>query len=843
MADQEMQTIIDVELSKEMKKSYIDYAMSVIIGRALPDVRDGLKPVHRRILYTMHEAGLTPDKAYKKCATTVGDVLGKYHPHGDASVYDALVRLAQDFSMRYCLVDGQGNFGSVDGDPPAAYRYTEARMSKMALEMLADIEKDTVDFGPNYDDSRQEPLVIPSKFPNLLVNGSSGIAVGMATNIPTHNLGEVIDGIIAVMEDPNITIDELMGYIKGPDFPTGGIIMGKSGIRAAYHTGRGRILIRARAVIEEHSTHQKIVVSEIPYQVNKAKLVEKIGELVRDKRIEGISAIRDESDREGMRIVIEVKRDANANVILNQLYKYTQMQESFCANMIAIVNNTEPRLLNLREILDYYIEFQKEVLIRRTRYDLKKAIDREHILHGLCIAIDNIDEVIGVIRGAKGGVSDAKAELMARFNLSDVQAQAIVEMRLGRLSGLERQKIHDDLAEVQALIQRLNEILGDDGLVVEMIKEDLLRIKEKHGDERRSEIAPVVDEIDIEDLIEEEDVVVTLTHLGYVKRMPVDTYRSQRRGGRGITAQAVRDEDFVEDIMTTSTHDNILFFTNQGKMFKLKGYQIPEAGRQAKGTAIVNLLELAPGEKISTTITLREFSDDRYLTFVTKNGIIKRSPLSDYDTNRKNGLWAIGLDEGDEVIRVKLTDGNRDVIIGTANGMAIRFNETDVRVMGRMARGVRAIRLDEGDHVVGASVVLDGTRLLVVSENGYGKKTELDEYHTQNRGGKGVLTYRITEQTGRVAGLRTVTDEDDIMLITDAGVIIRLHTSDISTYSRVTKGVRLMRLDDDVKIVSLARTEREEDEEEAEQGLAMETNENEEAEAMEPGSDTENTEE
>lgn len=843
MADQEMQTIIDVELSKEMKKSYIDYAMSVIIGRALPDVRDGLKPVHRRILYTMHEAGLTPDKAYKKCATTVGDVLGKYHPHGDASVYDALVRLAQDFSMRYCLVDGQGNFGSVDGDPPAAYRYTEARMSKMALEMLADIEKDTVDFGPNYDDSRQEPLVIPSKFPNLLVNGSSGIAVGMATNIPTHNLGEVIDGIIAVMEDPNITIDELMGYIKGPDFPTGGIIMGKSGIRAAYHTGRGRILIRARAVIEEHSTHQKIVVSEIPYQVNKAKLVEKIGELVRDKRIEGISAIRDESDREGMRIVIEVKRDANANVILNQLYKYTQMQESFCANMIAIVNNTEPRLLNLREILDYYIEFQKEVLIRRTRYDLKKAIDREHILHGLCIAIDNIDEVIGVIRGAKGGVSDAKAELMARFNLSDVQAQAIVEMRLGRLSGLERQKIHDDLAEVQALIQRLNEILGDDGLVVEMIKEDLLRIKEKHGDERRSEIAPVVDEIDIEDLIEEEDVVVTLTHLGYVKRMPVDTYRSQRRGGRGITAQAVRDEDFVEDIMTTSTHDNILFFTNQGKMFKLKGYQIPEAGRQAKGTAIVNLLELAPGEKISTTITLREFSEDKYLTFVTKNGIIKRSPLSDYDTNRKNGLWAIGLDEGDEVIRVKLTDGNRDVIIGTANGMAIRFNETDVRVMGRMARGVRAIRLDEGDHVVGASVVLDGTRLLVVSENGYGKKTELDEYHTQNRGGKGVLTYRITEQTGRVAGIRTVTDEDDIMLITDAGVIIRLHTSDISTYSRVTKGVRLMRLDDDVKIVSLARTEREEDEEEAEQGLAMETNENEEAEAMEPGSDTENTEE
>ena len=815
MAEQEMQKIIDVELSKEMKRSYIDYAMSVIIGRALPDVRDGLKPVHRRILYTMHEAGLTPDKPYKKCATTVGDVLGKYHPHGDASVYDALVRLAQDFSMRYCLVDGQGNFGSVDGDPPAAYRYTEARMSRMALEMLADIEKDTVDFGPNYDDSRKEPLVIPSKFPNLLVNGSSGIAVGMATNIPTHNLGEVIDGIIAVMEDPNITIDELMNYIKGPDFPTGGIIMGKSGIRAAYHTGRGRILIRARAVIEEHNTHQKIVVSEIPYQVNKARLVEKIGELVRDKRIEGISAIRDESDREGMRIVIEVKRDANANVILNQLYKFTQMQESFCANMIALVNEKEPRLLNLREILDYYIEFQKDVLLRRTRFDLKKAIDREHILHGLCIAIDNIDEVINVIRGAKGGIADAKVELMERFGLTDVQAQAIVDMRLGRLSGLERQKIHDDLAEVQALIQHLNEILGDDHLVVEMIKEDLLRIKDKYGDERRSEIAPVVDEIDIEDLIEEEEVVVTLTHLGYIKRMPVDTYRSQRRGGRGITAQAVRDEDFVEDIMTTSTHDNILFFTNQGKMFKLKGYQVPEAGRQAKGTAIVNLLELAPGEKISTTITLREFSDDKYLTFVTKNGIIKRSPLSDYDTNRKNGFWAIGLDEGDEVIRVELTDGSCDLIIGTANGMAIRFNEADARVMGRTARGVRAIRLDDGDSVVGASVVREGTRLLVVSENGYGKKTEFDEYHVQNRGGKGVLTYRITEQTGRLAGISAVTDEDDIMLITDAGVIIRLHTSDISTYSRVTKGVRLMRLDDEVKIVSLARTEREEDEEEA----------------------------
>lgn len=817
MAEYENQSIIDVELSREMKKSYIDYAMSVIIGRALPDVRDGLKPVHRRILYTMHEAGLTPDKPYKKCATTVGDVLGKYHPHGDSSVYDALVRLAQDFSMRYPLVDGQGNFGSVDGDPPAAYRYTESKMSKMALEMLVDIDKDTVDFMPNYDDSRQEPRVITSKFPNLLVNGSSGIAVAMATNIPPHNLGEVIDGVIAVIDDPNITIDELMTHIKGPDFPTGAIIMGRSGIRAAYHTGRGRILMRARAVIEENGTHQQIIVNEIPYQVNKAKLVEKIGELMRDKRIDGISEVRDESDREGMRIVIDVRRDANANVILNQLYKFTQMQESFCVNMIALVNETEPKLLNLREVLDYYIEFQKEVVVRKTRYDLKKALDREHILQGLTIAVDNIDEVVNVIRSAKGGVNDAKEQLMARFSLDDVQAQAIVDMRLGRLSGLERQKIHDELAEIQALIQHLNEVLASDQLVLDIIKTDLLTIKEKYGDARRSEITAVVDEIDIEDLIEEEEVVITMTHFGYVKRLPVDTYRSQRRGGRGVTAQAIRDEDFVENILTTSTHDNILFFTNKGKMFRLKGYQIPEAGRQAKGTAIVNLLELSQDEKISAMITLREFSDDKYLLFVTKNGVIKKTALKEYDTSRKNGFWAITLDDNDEVIRVKLTDGKQDIIIGTAEGIAIRFNENDVRAMGRMARGVRAIRLGDNDIVVGASIALPDSELLVVTEYGYGKKTSLDAYHTQNRGGKGVLTYRITEQTGKVAGIRSVTDADDIMLITDAGVIIRLHTREISTYSRVTKGVRLMRLDEGVKIVSLARTEQEEESDEAEE--------------------------
>lgn len=813
--DQDLQNIIPVEISKEMKKSFIDYAMSVIVARALPDVRDGLKPVHRRILYTMHEAGLTPDKPYKKCAATVGDVLGKYHPHGDASVYDALVRLAQDFSMRYPLVDGHGNFGSVDGDPPAAYRYTEAKMSKMALDMLTDIDKDTVDWAPNYDDSRKEPVVITSKFPNLLVNGSSGIAVGMATNIPPHNLSEVVDGIIAIIDDPNITIDELIAsHIKGPDFPTAGIIMGKSGIRAAYHTGRGKIIIRARAVIEQRdSNHQQIIVTEIPYQVNKARLIEKMAELVRDKRVEGISDLRDESDREGMRIVIELKRDANANVVLNTLYKFTQMQESFSVNMLAL-HNTEPKIMNLREVLDHYIEFQEDIVLRRTRFELKKAKEREHILLGLNIAIDNIDEVISIIRNTKGGAGESKANLMERFGLSDVQAQAIVDMRLGRLSGLERQKIHDELVELQQTIQHLNDILGNEDMVLEIIKDELIKIKEKFGDERRTEITAAVDDIDIEDLIEEEDVIVTMTHLGYIKRMPVDTYRSQRRGGRGITAQSMRDEDFVENILTTSTHDNILFFTNRGKMFRLKAYQIPEAGRQAKGTAIVNLLELAPEEKISATIALRNFEEGMYLTFITQNGVIKRTALTDYDTTRRNGFWAISLDEGDEVIRVKLTDGKQDIIIGTRNGMAIRFNENDVRIMGRMARGVRAIRLEGGDKVIGASIAKQDSELLVVTENGYGKKTPMEEYHTQNRGGKGVFTYRLTAQTGKLAGIRAVNDEDDIMIITNEGVIIRLRTCDISTYSRVTKGVRLMRLDDGVKIVALARTEHEDDEEE-----------------------------
>lgn len=813
MMDPGLQNIISVEIAKEMKKSYIDYAMSVIVGRALPDVRDGLKPVHRRILYTMHEAGLTPDKAYKKCAATVGDVLGKYHPHGDASVYDALVRMAQDFSLRYPLVDGHGNFGSVDGDSPAAYRYTEAKMSKMSLELLSDIEKETVDYMPNYDDSRKEPIYLTSRFPNLLANGSSGIAVGMATNIPPHNLCELIDGICAIINDPNITIDDLMGYIKGPDFPTYGFIMGISGIRAAYHTGRGKVVMRARAIIEQRdANHQQIIVNEIPYQVNKARLVEKIAELVHDKRIEGISAWRDESDREGMRIVVELKRDANANVVLNQLYKYTQMQDTFSINMLALANG-KPQTMNLRVMLDHYLEFQKDIIVRRTKYELRKANEREHILLGLNIAIDNIDEVINIIRGSKGGIADAKVNLMERFALSELQAQAIVDMRLGRLSGLERQKVADELEEIRATIEYLNSILGSEEKVLEIIKEDLIKIKDKYGDQRRTEIAAVADEIDIEDLIDEEDVIITMTHLGYVKRVPVDTYRSQRRGGRGIAAQSIREEDFIESIITTSTHDHVLFFTNKGKMFKLKAYQIPEAGRQAKGTAVVNLLELSPDEKISATITLREFDEDRYLTFVTKKGVIKRTKLIEYNTTRKNGFWAITLDEDDEVIRVKLTDGKQDIIIGTSGGMAIRFNENDVRIMGRMARGVRAIRLREGDFVVGSSIALPDSKLLVVTENGFGKKTDMSEYHAQNRGGKGVLTYRITEQTGNMAGIRAVSDSDDIMIITDAGVIIRLKTRDISTYSRVTKGVRLMRLDDGVKIVALARTEEEVDEE------------------------------
>ena len=810
MLEDALQNIINVDLNKEMKKSYIDYSMSVIVGRALPDVRDGLKPVHRRILYTMYEAGLTPDKPYKKCAATVGDVLGKYHPHGDAAVYDSLVRMAQDFSLRYPMVDGHGNFGSVDGDPPAAYRYTEAKMSKLSLEMLTDIEKDTVDFIPNYDENLKEPVVLPSRFPSLLVNGSSGIAVGMATNIPPHNLTEVINGIVAVIDNPEIDTDELLSYIKGPDFPTAGIIMGLGGIRSAYTTGRGKIIMRARTEIEQMANDkERIVVTELPYQVNKARLIEKIAELVKDKRVDGISDIRDESDREGMRMVIELKRDANASVILNQLYKFTQLQDTFSINMLALVDN-QPKTLSLREMLDHYIRFQESVIVRRSKYDLKKAEARAHILDGLRIALDNIDEIISIIRSS---YNDAKANLMERFSFSDVQAQAILDMRLARLQGLEREKIDNEYAELMKQIEYLNQVLSDEHLVLDIVKNELIAIRDKYGDERRSEITAYADEINIEDLIDEEEVVITLTHFGYVKRLPVDTYKSQRRGGRGVTGITTREEDFVEKLFVTSTHNHILFFSSKGKMYRLKAYEIPEAGRQAKGTAIVNLLQLDSDEKITAAITLRQFEEGKYLFFGTKHGVVKKSDLLMYNTARKGGLAAIVLDEDDELINVRLSDGNDDIILSTFGGMCIRFNEADVRPMGRVSRGVRGIKLSDGDYVVGMSAASEGDDLLVVTENGFGKKTPLTEYKTQTRGGKGVTTYRISDATGNIAGITVVSESDDIMLITSEGVVIRMKTREISRIGRLTKGVRLMRLDDNVSVVSIARTDEEEDEE------------------------------
>ncbi len=800
------QKIVDVQLDGEMKKSYIDYAMSVIVSRALPDVRDGMKPVHRRILYDMYESGLLYESDFRKSAATVGDVLGKYHPHGDASVYDAMVRMAQDFSLRYPLVLGKGNFGSVDGDPPAAYRYTEAKMTKMAAEMLSDIGKETVDFVPNYDDKRKEPDVLPARFPNLLVNGSSGIAVGMATNIPPHNLGEVIDGIIAVIDDPYITTEELMGYIKGPDFPTGGIILGTSGIRSAYTTGRGRVIVRARAEIEDLENRSRIIVTELPYQVNKLRLHEKIAELVRDGRIDGISGLRDESDQDGMRFVIDLKRDANANVVLNNLYKFTQMQETFGVILIALVDKV-PKILTLREIVDKYIEHQEDVIRRRTQYDLTKAKEHAHLLEGYRVAIDNIDEVIEIIRSSKS-IPESKTNLMERFSLSDIQATAIVEMRLGRLTGMERDKIEEDYKNTMAAISEYEGILADEGKVFEIIKTDLLAIKDKYGDERRTEITFNFNEIDMEDLIEEEDIIVTLTHLGYIKRVPVDTYRSQRRGGRGIAGMTTREEDFVENLFTTSTHDNLLFFTTRGVVYQLKGYQIPESGRTAKGTAIVNLLPLESGEKVTAMIPISEFEEGNYLTFITKNGTIKKTNIMDYSRIRTSGLRAIELAEDDELIRVELTNNEQDIIVGTHDGMSIRFNENDVRPMGRTARGVRAIKLHEDDYVVGACIAESGSKLLAVTESGYGKKTELDEYKVQTRGGKGILTYKITEKTGKLAGIKTVTDEDDIMLITSDGIVIRMASDEISTYGRQTQGVRLMRLDDGVQVVSVTVTEK-----------------------------------
>ncbi|MCC8169176.1 MAG: DNA gyrase subunit A [Oscillospiraceae bacterium] len=812
----ENQKVVDVDLNSEMKQSYIDYAMSVIVSRALPDVRDGLKPVHRRILYDMYESNLLYENDFRKSATTVGDVLGKYHPHGDSSVYDAMVRLAQDFSLRYPLVLGKGNFGSVDGDPPAAYRYTEAKMSKISANMLTDIEKDTVDFVPNYDDKLREPDVLPSRFPNLLVNGSSGIAVGMATNIPPHNLCEVIDGITAVIDDPLITIDELMTHIQGPDFPTGGIIMGKSGIRNAYTTGRGRIILRAKAEIEEtESGKMRIVVSELPYQVNKAKLEKHINELVHEGKLDGISSTRDESD-ENIHLIIELKRDANPNVVLNNLYKFTQMQDTFGVILIALVDK-KPKVLNLREMIDYYIAHQEDVIERRTKYDLVKAQERAHLLEGYRTVIDNVDEVVHIIRAAKS-IPDAKEALCERFALDDIQATAIVQMQLGRLSGMERDKIENEYNELTAKIAEYKDILANESRVLEIVKEDLTELKNKYGDSRRTDIAMVFDEIDTEDLIDEEDVIITMTHNGYVKRMPVDTYRSQRRSGRGISGMTTRDEDVVEHMFSSSTHDTILYFTTRGMVYKLKGYQIPEASRQARGTAIVNILPLEPDEKITAMLPVREFEDGKYLTFFTRNGLVKKTDLMDYSRIRNGGLRAIDLNEGDELINVSLTDNTQNLILVTHNGLAIRFKETDVRQTGRTTRGVMGIRLKPGDYVIGAGITEPDSKLLVITENGYGKKTELTEYRGQNRGGLGILTYKITDKTGKIAAMKTVTDEDDIMIITSDGIVIRMHSDEISTYSRNTQGVRLMRLGSGVKVVSLALTERGNDEEESNDG-------------------------
>ena len=795
--------IIQRDIEQEMKTAYIDYAMSVIVSRALPDVRDGLKPVHRRILYAMHEDGITSDKPYRKCANTVGSVLGRYHPHGDASVYDAMVRMAQDFSMRYMLIDGHGNFGSIDGDGAAAMRYTEARMSKIAEQMLVDIEKNTVDFMPNYDDRLQEPTVLPSKIPALLVNGSSGIAVGMATNIPPHNLTEIVDGIIKIIDDDNVTDEDLMQIIKGPDFPTGGMILGLEGIKEAYRTGRGKIIMRAEAEIEEMSGNkQRIIVSSLPYQVNKARLIENIARLTREKRIEGISELRDESDRkERVRIVMELKRDANPQVVLNQLYKNTQMQDTFGVIMLALVDG-EPKILTLRQCLDCYIDHRKTVILRRTQFDLDKALARAHILEGLRIAIDNIDEVIAIIRNS---YDDAKERLMERFGLTDIQAQAILDMRLKTLSGLQREKIEEEYKQLMELIEHLRAILNSEKLVFDIIKEELIEIKNKFGDDRKTKIVAAEGEIDVEDLIKEEQTVIALTHFGYIKRMPIDTYRSQKRGGKGITGIATREEDFVKQIFTASTHDTILFFTNKGKLYKLRGYEVPEAGRTARGTAIVNLLSLDAGEKVSAVIPIQNFAEGKYLLMSTKNGLIKKTALAEYNSARKTGLQGITLKEDDELIAVRLTDGEDNVILVTRNGMCITFDEKDVRPIGRVSQGVIGIRIDEDDEVIGMESIIAGGKatLLAITENGFGKRTELDEYRVQIRGGKGVITYKVTQKTGKLVGARIATDDEDVMLITDKGTIIRLKVKDISVLGRSTQGVTLMRTTDGGKVVSM----------------------------------------
>lgn len=835
-AEQE-QTIIQVDLEKEMKTSYIDYAMSVIVGRALPDVRDGLKPVHRRILYAMYEDGLTADKPYYKSATTVGNVLGRYHPHGDSSVYDALVRMAQSFSLRYPLIDGHGNFGSIDGDPPAAYRYTEARMAKIANYMLLDIKKDTVDFQPNFDEKRKEPLVLPSRFPSLLVNGSQGIAVGMATNIPPHNMSEVIDGVCYVIDHPEARLDEICQFIKGPDFPTGGIIMGRAGIRSAYETGRGKIKVRARTkIVELPNGRSQIQITEIPYMVNKARLVESMANLVKDKRVEGITGIQDHSSREGMQIVVDIRRDANAQVILNQLFTYTQLEDTFSMIHIALVptgitGKLQPRLLTLRQIIDHYIRFQKDVVARRTRFDLNRAQDRAHILEGLKVAADNIDRIIAIIRSS-GNEAEAKENLIAEvfwidqiallgiadgsthaaFHLDEAQAQAIVDMRLGRLSGLEQSKINDEYQELEDKITGFREILASDHNILEVVKTELQEIKQKYGDERRTEIANVANEIDIEDLIEEQDCAYTLTHFGYIKRQPTSVYRTQRRGGRGISAMSTREEDYARDIFIASTHDNILFFSDRGKVYKLKGYQIPETGRTAKGMNIINLLELEPEEKITTMFSIKEFAEDKFLFFVTRRGVVKRLVLSDLQNIRKAGLRALNLNEDDALVDVRLTTGEENILIGTHNGRAICFPETEARAMGRTATGVRGIRLADDDYVIGAACARPGAYVLTVTENGYGKRTPVDEYSIHHRGGGGMVLHGVNEKTGLTAGLAVVEPSDDIMIITNDGVIIRTSCAEIRICGRGSRGVIVMRTGDDVHVISIARTDPESEE-------------------------------
>ena len=786
------QHITTSELVHEMKTSYIEYAMSVIVGRALPDVRDGLKPVHRRILYAMYEDGLTSDKPFRKCATAVGDVLGRYHPHGDASVYDALVRLAQDFSMRYPLLEGHGNFGSVDGDPAAAYRYTEARMSKIANEMLRDIEKDTVDWDPNFDETRKEPRVLPSRFPNLLVNGSSGIAVGMATNIPPHNLSEVIDATITVLDNPEATLDDLLEHVHGPDFPTKGIIMGRRGIRAAYATGRGHITVRARTEFEDFGRDRtRIIVTELPYQVNKRQLIANIATQVREKRLEGISDLRDESDRNGMRIVIEIKKDANAQVVLNKLYTQSAMQTTFAVNMLALVNNqSQPKILSLRNILDEYIAFQEEIIIRRTRYDLKKAMERSHLLEGLLIAQANIDEVIKIIRNS---YDDAKENLMARFSLSEIQASAILEMRLKALQGLEEEKLRAEYDALQEKIKYYNELLSSESMLRGVLRDELTEIKKKFGSDRLTEIQDVEDEIDIEDLIEEKTCVYTVTHFGYVKRIPEDAYKVQNRGGKGISAMKTREEDFAEQVIIGSTHDMFLFFTSKGRVHKIKGYEIPESSRSARGMNLVNLLQLAEGEKVTAVIPLKDFEEGLYLNMVTLRGISKRTELSAFKNIRKSGLNAVDLDEGDELVAVRLTDGNQTMMAATHNGMVIRYKETDVRSMGRNARGVRVIKLSDDDFVIGMIPMTDDKTVLTVTEGGYGKRTPVSEYNVQKRGGKGVRGHKISEKTGKLCSLRIVSEDEDLIVISSDGIIIRVRIGSVPVYGRTSGGVRIMR--------------------------------------------------